>query len=340
MTKAVLKYMWNQSSSGITQETQFTGTSSDYGTFQAGGTITKNTGTGNNWYLWIFVKDSLENFKIDKAGPFYIDNSPPSVTNATGNEDGTITVTASDGTNQSGIGGYAVTTDQTPPAENSSDWVLTKDTSWTSQKIFDDGTYYVWVRDDVKNVSKEIKEVVVETIQMSNKVQYGDSSSPNTDLNQNGDYTDDWELIYTHDDGSHYLSATYAVPKEIMERGNDNILKHGFTAEQSYPDEPWTYKLESLGSRLENDNEIISLLKEKFFLNNAVSNEYWGDSAYMSTMLGAPSLWEHISSGRFGSDEIVIGARTAGLVRKAWKERFGEDKEDIDAYERRIFNRN
>ena len=104
MADVTLKYAWKQADSGVTEESHFTGTPPDYGTFAAGETITKNTGTGDDWYLWIFVKDSLGNSKIDKTGPFWLDNTPPDdVAPAESHTTSTITVISKQNDIDSGL---------------------------------------------------------------------------------------------------------------------------------------------------------------------------------------------------------------------------------------------
>ena len=68
-----LKYLWNQST---TKPSESSFTSS----FTSGNTITKNTGTGNNWYLWILAKDKAGNTTIVRSNAFYIDNTAPTIT--------------------------------------------------------------------------------------------------------------------------------------------------------------------------------------------------------------------------------------------------------------------
>ena len=68
-----LKYLWNQSTTKPS-ESSFTAS------FTSGNTITKNTGTGNNWYLWILAKDKAGNTTIVRSNAFYIDNTAPTIT--------------------------------------------------------------------------------------------------------------------------------------------------------------------------------------------------------------------------------------------------------------------
>ena len=68
----VRKYVWTQSTSQPANSA-FTGT------FTNGGTITKNSGSGD-WYLWIYVEDSLGNSSYKCSGVFKLDNTAPTIT--------------------------------------------------------------------------------------------------------------------------------------------------------------------------------------------------------------------------------------------------------------------
>ena len=65
-----LRYQWSQST---IQPAENTFTNS----FSNGGTVTKNSVTGNNWYLWVLSKDNAGNTTITKTNPFYLDNIGP-----------------------------------------------------------------------------------------------------------------------------------------------------------------------------------------------------------------------------------------------------------------------
>ena len=68
----VRKYVWTQSTSQPANSA-FTGT------FTNGGTITKNSGSGD-WYLWVYVEDSLGNSSYKCSGVFKLDNTAPTIT--------------------------------------------------------------------------------------------------------------------------------------------------------------------------------------------------------------------------------------------------------------------
>ena len=68
-----LKYLWNQSTTKPSKSSFKT-------SFTNGNKITKSSGTGNNWYLWILAKDKAGNTAIVRSRAFYIDNTPPTIT--------------------------------------------------------------------------------------------------------------------------------------------------------------------------------------------------------------------------------------------------------------------
>lgn len=85
--------------------------------FSNGQTITKDTGTGEDWCLWILAKDAQENVSLKKSESFYLDNETPtapiieeSIPNA-GESKEDITVTISSSQSSSGIAKYQYTLD-------------------------------------------------------------------------------------------------------------------------------------------------------------------------------------------------------------------------------------
>ncbi len=66
-----LKYVW-------TQNTSEPADSAFSKSFANGGSIAISTGTGNNWYLWIWAKDIAGNSIKTKSSAFYLDNTAPS----------------------------------------------------------------------------------------------------------------------------------------------------------------------------------------------------------------------------------------------------------------------
>ena len=74
-----------------------------------------------------------------------------------------IEIVAKDNTNGSGIGGYLVKTNSTKPAATDSNWEATSSTTYNTVKTYDNGTYYVFVKDNSGNVS-EGKKVVIDKV--------------------------------------------------------------------------------------------------------------------------------------------------------------------------------
>lgn len=125
-----LKYIWTQSTTAPSEES-FTNS------FTNGGVITKNTGTGNNWYLWIIAKDTKGNMRI-KSHRAYLDNTNPTCNiqrNGT-----SLIVTGSDA--HSGLS-------NTPYS-----WDGINYTTSNTKEIANDGLYEVYVKDNAGNSSK------------------------------------------------------------------------------------------------------------------------------------------------------------------------------------------
>ena len=129
------KYIWIQSSTPP-EESAF------QNDFISGDNITKSDETGDNWYLWVLVKtDTLS--KIEMVGPFYIDNTPPTITNFTTTADkkGNITVTVEANDDESGISSILYSVDNN---------------NWQTSNVFnvlDSGEYSVHtkVKDNLGN---------------------------------------------------------------------------------------------------------------------------------------------------------------------------------------------
>ena len=105
VNESTLRYVWTQS------RTQPSIT--DFETwFENSSVVTKDTETGNNWYLWVIAKDNLGNTSYKRSEAFYLDNTPPTAPTITSNAANdrwtsqTASVTASGSTNLSGIKRY------------------------------------------------------------------------------------------------------------------------------------------------------------------------------------------------------------------------------------------
>ncbi len=137
--------------------------------YNSGEKVEKTLDTGNNWYLIAMAKDSAGNVTRQAAGPFYLDNTRPTITSATEdpanwqNKDKSIKIAASDG--ESGIGSYAITDSNvnTAPAEGSA-WTQASGTTWTSSGTYGKGNYNVWVKDKAGNVVEAPRLVTISNI--------------------------------------------------------------------------------------------------------------------------------------------------------------------------------
>lgn len=126
-----IKYLWIQGEQEP-DNIDFTNTITN------GDTINKNTGTGNDWYLWILAVDNAENTTKKRSNAFMLDNTPPGITIA--KNQNSLTITAND--YQSGL-------HQTPFS-----WDGVNYTNNNTLTIEENGTYTAYVRDALGNVSK------------------------------------------------------------------------------------------------------------------------------------------------------------------------------------------
>ena len=78
-------------------------------------------------------------------------------------ENKSIKIVGTDNAGGTGIGGYLVKSSNTKPAATDSGWEATSSRSYTTINTYDNGTYYVFVKDNSGNVS-EGKEVVIDKV--------------------------------------------------------------------------------------------------------------------------------------------------------------------------------
>jgi hypothetical protein len=129
----VLKYLWNTSTTTLT-ESSFTAATA----FTNGGTITTPAGLNGTYYLWILSKDKANNITITRSNVFNLDNTAPVITvtgsnpvtvnkgstytdagaTVTDNADTTLTATATGTVNPNVIGTYTITYSATDSSEN------------------------------------------------------------------------------------------------------------------------------------------------------------------------------------------------------------------------------
>ncbi len=91
------------------------------------------------------------------------------------NENKRIKVTATD--NESGIAAYAITSENSKPNKDSGDWNESDASEWTSTDTYDNGEYYVWVKDKADNISTEGVKVIVDNIETTAPTITVDSSA-------------------------------------------------------------------------------------------------------------------------------------------------------------------
>lgn len=157
----------------------------------ANGSVTTPSTTGE-YYLHILAYDNANNELYRNFSAYKIDNTNPVINKLTIANDCTkVVVDASDA--GSGIAGYAITTTNTAP--NTSAYQASNEL-----KIYKSGTYYVWVKDKVGQVSAA-KSVVVNRKQTAtiNYVDNNDSeklrpSKVTLSIYRNGTFLKDVEL--------------------------------------------------------------------------------------------------------------------------------------------------
>ena len=114
------------------------------------------------------------------SSPFYVsgtygeekldttDKTAPTITYARtderwSKENKSIKIVGTDNAGGSGIGGYLVKSSNAKPAATDAGWEATTSRSYTTVNTYDNGTYYVFVKDNSGNVS-EGKEVVIDRV--------------------------------------------------------------------------------------------------------------------------------------------------------------------------------
>ena len=154
----VRKYVWTQSAQGPSSD-EFTGT------FENNVPIDKNAVSGD-WYLWVYVEDSLGNTAIDHSEVFKFDNTAPVITfdkegDSTPRKNHEVAPTV-EPDDQAAIDNsslkYIWTTSSTGITESSFNSVT--DTFTSGQAVMGsgyDGNYYLWVmaKDVAGNVTIE-----------------------------------------------------------------------------------------------------------------------------------------------------------------------------------------
>ena len=141
------------------------------------------TESNTTWYVKPVIT-LKSNVMIEGEGtsssPFYVsgtygeekpdttDKTAPTITYARtderwSKENKSIKIVGTDNAGGTGIGGYLVKSSNTKPASTDSGWEATSSRSYTTINTYDNGTYYVFVKDNSGNVS-EGKEVVIDKV--------------------------------------------------------------------------------------------------------------------------------------------------------------------------------
>ena len=198
------KYMWTQS---ITPPTEENFNTSGTG-FSSNTTITKSTGTGNNWYLWVMVKDNAGNTVITKSNVFYLDNTLPTVAfapngNTTYAKSQSTKVTVSDSNSGVNTGSLKYQWTQSSSAPSTSSFSSTFTNGGTIKKS--DGTgdnWFLWIlaQDSAGN----------QTITKSN-VFYLDNTAPTVSLSNTGTTSSITVTATASDTNSGVNTYSYAI---------------------------------------------------------------------------------------------------------------------------------
>ena len=134
----------------------------------------------------LYIKDGLDNIRTEKVTISYLDNTKPTIVNATqtlapNKKSSTLTITSTHDENAtlkakqksyigSGVVGYAMTTTNTPPKEESFGTNI-------SFNVTQNGTYYLWAKDKVGNISEpKIMKVTNIEVDITGTITWNDQS--------------------------------------------------------------------------------------------------------------------------------------------------------------------
>lgn len=117
--------------------------------------------TSNGTYTY-YVKDNASNVGSCSITVNKIDAVAPVISSAsygrTTNQKTTISYAATD--TISGLNAYLITNSSTPPLANDIGWISNSSNNFTTAAIYSDGTYYVYTKDNVGNISSGYEVVV------------------------------------------------------------------------------------------------------------------------------------------------------------------------------------
>lgn len=93
----------------------------------------------------------------------YSDNLPPIINYARTNVNGQIEISATDGAFGTGISGYYISTSNQTPTLTDTNWIAKTSEKHLTDKIYSNGTYYIWVKDGSGNISSS-KSVIINVL--------------------------------------------------------------------------------------------------------------------------------------------------------------------------------
>ena len=236
----VRKYVWTQSAQKPSSD-EFTGT------FENNVPIDKNAVSGD-WYLWVYVEDSLGNTAIDHSEVFKFDNTAPVITfdkegDSTPRKNHEVAPTV-EPDDQAAIDNsslkYIWTTSSTGITESSFNSVT--DTFTSGQAVMGsgyDGNYYLWVM--AKDVAGNV------TIERTDSTFKFDNTPPTVTFEPNG--SDEW---------SNTASVKVTVTDDNL---NESSLKYVWVRASDGFD-VWTRAIRGYGKTFYNGNNII--LKDEY----------------------------------------------------------------------------
>ena len=129
-----LKYQWTQSSEAPAANTFTT-------SFTNEDTIVKSNDSGNNWYLWVYIEDTVGNSAILSSKEFYLDNTPPSCNISIDSNGYTLNKVLTINSSDEHVGGVSYS------------WDGTNYGSDNTQSITSNGTYVGYVKDALGNTT-------------------------------------------------------------------------------------------------------------------------------------------------------------------------------------------
>lgn len=123
----------------------------------------------------------------------YSDTVIPVINYARVNVRGNIEISATDGAFGTGIGGYYISKSNSVPSLSDTSWINVNSEKYITSSIYENGTYYIWVKDEAGNIS------AVTTLEVSNDSK---SISPSLTSNLVPVYYDETSNVWRKADSS------------------------------------------------------------------------------------------------------------------------------------------